>query len=128
LARHCGGGSLTSGTYTVSWTEADDYPNTASVTAKDNEGNADTATDTETVYVTDVLPDISNRQAGRGAEHAAGPGACSRTRCGHHNSVEPVTITAVSDTTSCSRPEALDDLIGQTKIAAGGSLTAAPTR
>ncbi len=47
-------GASTSCSYTVTHTEFGSYENTASVTVKDNEGNSDTATDTETVTVTDV--------------------------------------------------------------------------
>ena len=52
-------GASTSCQYTVSHTEAGIYPNTASVTVKDNENNAASDTDDATVTVTDVQPTIT---------------------------------------------------------------------
>jgi len=46
-------------TYSVTHTEAGTYPNTASVTVKDNENNTATDSDNKTVTVTDVLPTIA---------------------------------------------------------------------
>ena len=54
-----GAGLSTSCSYTVTHTDAGSYPNTASVTVEDNEGNPASDDDDETVTVTDVAPDIS---------------------------------------------------------------------
>ncbi len=53
-----GASATTSCTYTVSQTEAGTYPNDASVTVEDNEGNPASSSSSASVSVTDALPAV----------------------------------------------------------------------
>ena len=52
-------GQVITKSYTVERTEAGTYPNSASVTVRDNEDNTATDSDSETVAVTDVEPTVT---------------------------------------------------------------------
>jgi uncharacterized repeat protein (TIGR01451 family) len=83
--------------YTVERTDAGIYPNTAQVTVVDSIGTAATAQDDQSVEVTDVLPVIVvTKTASTGYVEA--PGAdVEFTFVVRNLSVEPVTITSLSD-------------------------------
>ncbi len=111
-------GANTSCTYTVTRTNAGSYPNDASVTVQDNEGNSASDTDSESVSVTDVLPTIALDKSVVPATYAEPGGVFTFTLTITNTSVENVTITGLTDDNGLSA-ECLA-LIG-TSIAAGGN-------
>ena len=74
-----GAGEWVSVSYPVTHTEAGLYKNTASVTVKDNEGNAASDTDSESVEVTDVLPTVDSPRTSR-RPRCPSPAASSLSR------------------------------------------------
>ena len=97
-------------TYTVSHTEAGSYDNTASVTVVDNEFNQASDEDSETVTVTDVMPVVDLTKDVTPATLAEPGGPFHFTLTITNNSVENVTITALTDDNPL--PAACTDLIG----------------
>jgi uncharacterized repeat protein (TIGR01451 family) len=90
-------GESTSCTYTVSHIDFGSYPNTASITVKDNEGNEAGASDDETIAVTDVLPVITVDKSANPTAVPETGGDVVFTFVVTNGSVEPVTITELSD-------------------------------
>ena len=93
-------GGSTSCQYTASHTEAGSYPNTASVTVKDNENNHGHAPPTTTtVTVTDVQPTLTVLKTGGPVASVNEPGATVVfTFKVTNTAVEPVTIATLTDT------------------------------
>jgi hypothetical protein len=104
-------GQAVSCTYSVTHTEAGAYPNTASVSVVDNEGNTASDSDSETVIVTDVLPVVDLVKDVTPASLAEPGGAFNYTLTITNNSVENVTITALTDDNPL--PAECSALIGQ---------------
>ena len=113
------GGSL-SCTYSVTHTDEGTYPNTASVTVEDDDGNSASDSDNETVTVTDVLPTVDLVKDVTPATLPEPGGAFNYTLTIYNTSVEPVVVTVLTDTNPLSA--ACTSLIGQT-IPVGGSLS-----
>ena len=111
-------GTSTSCTYTATHTNAGTYPNDASVTVQDNEGNSASDTDSESVSVTDVLPTVDLVKTAVPVTLAEPGGAFTFTLTITNTSVEPVTITALTDDNPLSAE--CNALVG-TSLAAGGS-------
>lgn len=84
--------------YTSSHTEAGTYYNTASVTVQDDEGNSASDIDTETVMVLDMLPIIDIAKSANVSSLPEPGGLFTYTLFIQNNSVEPVTITSLTDT------------------------------
>ncbi len=91
------GGSI-SASYSVTKTEPGVYPNTATVTAEDNEGNPATDADSESVSVSDVPPAVDLVKSVTPASANEPQGVFTYTLTITNKSVEPVTITALTDT------------------------------
>ncbi len=91
--------------YPVTHTEAGTYDNDASITVMDNEFNEASASDDQTVTVTDVLPTIMVTKT---ADPTAVPetgGECDLHLHGQeHQREEPVTITCLTDTCTARWP------------------------
>jgi hypothetical protein len=115
------GGSV-SCTYSVTHTEPGSYPNTASVTVQDDDGKTASDTDNETVAVTDVIPTVDLVKDVTPATRVEPGGAFDYTLTIYNTSLEPVTLTALTDTNAL--PTSCTDLIGQT-IPVGGSVSCA---
>ncbi len=115
-------GASTSCTYSVPHTDAGSYPNTASVTVKDNELGEASAEDSETVTVTDVAPSVSLDKSVDDNEKPEPGGTFNFTLTITNASVETVTITALTDDNALSA-ECLA-LIGTT-LDAGASASCA---
>jgi len=88
------------------------------VTVKDNENNSVTATDNESVAVTDTLPTVALTKTVDSASKAEPGGVFTYTLSVKNTSIEEVTITALTDSNPLS-PEC-QALVG-TKLAAGAS-------
>ena len=102
--------------YPVTHTEAGLYKNTSSVTVKDNEGNAASDTDSESVEVTDVLPTIDITKDVSPDSMAEPGGDFTYKLTLTNTSVEPVEITVLSDD-KYDLPAEIDDLVGTTLAA-----------
>ena len=111
-------GATVSCTYTVNHTEPGTYNNTASVTVTDNEGNPATDTDSESVSVTNVAPAVDLVKSVTPASRPEPGGSFDYTLSITNNSVEQVTITALSDDNPL--PAGCTSLVGTT-LAAGAS-------
>ncbi len=111
-------GAGTSCTYTVSHTEAGTYNNTANITVSDNDGNTGSASDSESVTVTDVLPTVTLDKSVLPASIAEPGGAFTYTLTITNTSLESVTITALTDDNPLSA--ACTALIGS-NLAAGAN-------
>ncbi|MBI3241017.1 MAG: hypothetical protein HYZ49_01825, partial [Chloroflexi bacterium] len=95
-------GAWASCEYTANHTDAGQYDNTASVTVQDNEQNPAGDTDDETVTVTDVLPSVALDKSVTPGELPMPGGDFTFTLTITNNSVEDVTITALTDTNALS--------------------------
>ena len=95
-------GASVSCTNPITHTEAGIYPNTAGVTVKDNENNTASASDSETVTVTDVKPTVDLTKSAVPATLPEPGGVFTFTLSIHNTSVEAVTITALTDTNALS--------------------------
>jgi len=95
-------GASTSCQYTVTHTDAGSYPNTASVTVRDNENNTASDTKNETVEVTDVMPTVRLTKAATPTSLPEPGGVFSYTLTIENSSAEAVTITALTDTNALS--------------------------
>ena len=95
-------GASASCTYTVSHTDAGSYANTASVTVQDDEGNSASDSDDETAEVTDVAPSVTLDKSASPASLPEPGGIFTFTLAITNNSVETVTITALTDTNALS--------------------------
>ena len=113
-------GQSVSCTYDVNQTEAGTYPNTASVTVADNEQNPASASDSETVTVTDVKPTVDLTKTAVPATLPEPGGVFTFTLSIHNTSVEAVTITALTDTNALS---AQCLALINTAIPAGGTVS-----
>ena len=111
-------GASTSCTYSVTHSEAGTYPNTASVTVQDNEGGSASDSDSQSVSVTDVLPSVTLDKTVTPASRNEPGGSFDYTLTITNNSVETVTITALTD--SNALPADCTDLIGDS-LAPGAS-------
>jgi uncharacterized repeat protein (TIGR01451 family) len=111
-------GASVSCTYTVTHTDAGSYNNTANVTVEDDEQNQASASDDEMVEVTDVAPTVDLVKSASPASLPEPGGLFTFTLTLTNTSVEPVTITALTDTNTLSQ-ECLD-LVGDT-LAPGAS-------
>ncbi len=111
-------GASTSCTYAVTHTEAGTYPNTASVTVADNEGNPASDSDNETVTVTDVMPTVTLTKSATPSTWPEPGGAFEFTVEITNTSVEEVTIVHFTDT----QTDECDYLVG-TVLAIGGSVS-----
>ena len=109
------GGSY-SFTYTVNHTEANTYPNDASVTVEDNEKNKASANASAEVKVTDVLPKVKLTKSADPLSLSEPGGDFTFTIVITNESVEEVTITEFTDSNSPVLPVGL---IG-TYLAANG--------
>ncbi|HEX6850742.1 MAG TPA: hypothetical protein VF139_04985, partial [Candidatus Polarisedimenticolaceae bacterium] len=109
-------GASVSCNYDVTHTESGTYPNTASVTVSDNEGNTASDSDNETVSVVDVLPTVDLTKSVSPSSYAEPGGTFTFTLTVKNTSPELVTITALTD--DYPLPAACTGLIGQT-LAAG---------
>ena len=110
--------------YDITQTEAGTYPNTATVTVTDNEGGTDTASDNETVTVTDTPPVVEIDKTVDPATITEPGGVFTFTLTIKNLGVEPFEITSLSDTNLASPyPAEVAALIGQT-VPVGGSLSA----
>ena len=109
--------------FTATYTHTDDgvYPNTVTAKAVDDDQNEATATADASVTVTDVLPTVTLTKTADPITRAAPGGVFVFTLTITNTSVEPVTVTELTDDYPLSA-EALA-LIGQT-IPAGGSISA----
>jgi uncharacterized repeat protein (TIGR01451 family) len=83
--------------YTVVHTDAGVYPNTATVTVRDNENNTATGRDVATVTVNDALPLVSLRKTAGPTRLDEPGGSFAFTLTVTNNGVEPVTIAELSD-------------------------------
>jgi uncharacterized repeat protein (TIGR01451 family) len=110
-------GASASCTYTVSHTDAGSYSNTASVTVEDDEGNPASASDDETVAVTDVKPSIDVEKTANPASVDEPGGLVTFTVVVTNNSIEPVTLDSLTD-------DVHGNLDGQGDCATGGSIAA----
>ncbi len=108
----------TSCTYSVTHTDAGTYPNTASVTVTDNEGNPASDSDSQSVSVTNTLPTVTLDKTVTPASRPEPGGSFDFTLTITNTSAEPVTITALSDDNPL--PAACTNLIGD-PLAAGAS-------
>ncbi len=113
-------GASTSCAYTVTHTEAGVYDNTADVIVTDNEGDTASDTDDASVTVTPVAPVVDLEKVVSPASLAEPGGVFTYTLTITNNSVEAVTITALTDDNPLS-PEC-DALVGDT-LAVGASVS-----
>jgi hypothetical protein len=88
---------LLPGTFTKTYTDAGSYTNIATAYAQDNEGNEASDTDTQTVTVKDVLPDISIKTANKSVISFSGE-EVEFTFVITNHSVEDVVIYSIYDT------------------------------
>ncbi|MDF1595162.1 MAG: SdrD B-like domain-containing protein [Acidimicrobiia bacterium] len=86
--------------YTVAHSEAGSYDNTASVTVEDNDGNSASDEAAETVTVVDVLPTVELAKSAVPSSLPEPGGDFVFTLTITNTSVEPVTITDLSDSQS----------------------------
>lgn len=91
------GGQITIN-YSVPHAQAGVYNNTATVTVIDNESNTANDSDTETVTVRDMLPEISIVKSVDTATMSEPGGNFNYTLVIENNTVEEVTITSLTDT------------------------------
>ena len=110
-------GGTVSCTYQVSHTAVGSYPNTASVTVKDNENDLASDSDTKTVTVTDIPPTVDLTKSVTPLTLPEPGGTFNYTLTIHNTSTEAVTITALTDTNALSAE--CQALVGTT-LAAGG--------
>jgi len=90
-------GASTSCSYTTSHTDAGTYTNTASVTVQDNEGSTASDTGSALVTVTDTPPTVTLDKSVTPASLPMPGGSFTFTLTITNTSVEPVTITALTD-------------------------------
>src|SRR5690606_7904306 len=83
--------------YSVTFTDDGQYVNYADVTVTDNEGSTVSDDDVVTVTVTDMLPDVALVKSVTPTTLPEPGGAFTFTLLITNNSVEPVTITALTD-------------------------------
>jgi LPXTG-site transpeptidase (sortase) family protein len=114
-----GAGFTTSCTYTVNHTEPGIYNNTASVTVTDNEGNPATDTDSESISVTNIAPAVTLVKTVTPASRPEPGGFFDYTLTITNNSVEIITITALTDTNTLSTE--CTDLIGDSLAVGAGT-------
>ncbi|NWF67581.1 MAG: cadherin-like domain-containing protein, partial [Chloroflexi bacterium] len=97
---------LVSCTYTVTFTDAGTFDNTATVTVTDDEQTTGTDDDEESVTVADVLPTVTITKSADPTTRPEPGGDFVYTLTITNTSPEPVTITALSDdyplSTECS--------------------------
>jgi|GEM_PF-4762282 len=116
-------GASTSCQYTAVYTQPGTYPNTASVTVKDNEGNPASAQASASVQVTDVTPTPADVEVVKDASPTSVPepgGVVTFTVQVTNQAVEPLTLTALVDDVhgdldgrgTCDVPQTLG--VGQT--------------
>ena len=121
-------GQQVSCTYTVARTARGTYPNTASTTVQDDEGNSASDTDSSSVTVTDVLPTITVDKSVSPTTLLLSGGSATFTVKVTNTSPESVTLTALVDNKfgnlngqgTCSVP--------QTLAANGGTYTCSFTK
>lgn len=90
-------GEVVSCTYTATFTDAGVYPNTAEVTVEDDEDNPASDSDGASVAITDVLPSIiATKTADDNSVPETGQ-TVAFTFTVTNTSIEPVTITELSD-------------------------------
>ncbi len=91
-------GGIKTCSYTVAYTNAGSYENTAYVLVTDNEGSTGDDSDSETVTVTDVLPDITvTKKADPTSVPETGAGGVYYTFRVTNIGPEAVTISSLSD-------------------------------
>jgi len=95
-------GATTSCTYTINHTEPGTFLNSASVTVTDNEGNPATDTDSESISVTNIAPAVTLVKSVTPAFRPEPGGSFDYTLTITNNSVEQVSITALTDTNTLS--------------------------
>ena len=100
-------------------TEAGTYPDTATATGKDNEGNTATGSDSARSTVTDVKPTVDITKSATPSKLPWPGGTFTFTLTIKNTSIEPVTITALTDTNINPVP---GGLVGKT-LAAGETKT-----
>jgi len=116
-------GASTSCQYTTVYTLPGTYPNTASVTVKDNEGNPASAQASASVQVTDVVPTPADVVVVKDASPTSVPepgGLVTFTVRVTNHAVEPLTLITLTDSIhgdlagqgNCTVPQTLD--VGQT--------------
>jgi len=110
-------GDTVSCTYTVSHTDAGSYDNTASVTVADNEGNPASDSDTATVTVTNVMPDISITKTASPTSVPETGGDVTFAFVVTNDGFEDVTLTSLTDSV-------FGDLNGQGDCVTGGLILA----
>ena len=98
-------------TYDITRTDAGVYPNTASVTVQDNEGSTASDSDSKSVTMVDVKPTVDITKSASPTKLPWPGGEFTFTLTIKNTSVEPVTITALTDTNINPVP---GGLIGQT--------------
>ena len=113
-------GGTVSCTYGVTHTHAGSYSNTASVTVQDNENNTASDSDDETVTVTDELPTVDLTKSASPSTLLEPGGVFTFTLTIKNTSVEPVTITSLTDDDMLST-ECL--ALVATSIPAGGTVS-----
>jgi uncharacterized repeat protein (TIGR01451 family) len=113
-----GGGYTCSFTATISGDAPDVHTNTVTATVEDDEHNSAQDSDSASVTLTDVLPDISVTKVASPTSLPEPGGNFTFTLTITNNSVEQVTITALTDTNTLSSE--CTDLVGDT-LAAGAS-------
>ena len=117
-------GEVITKTYTVTHTEAGAYDNTAAITVMDNEENEASDSDDARATVTDVLPEISVVKEAVPLTLAEPGGTFTYTVTIENDSVEPVTVTTITDSNFAGPlPLTLAALIGQ-EIPVGGEISA----
>ena len=84
-------------TYTQTFTDAGTYPNTASVELSDDDGNPDSDTDSASVRVTDVLPQIQVTKTANPTAVMFSGGNVTFSFTVTNQSVEPVVLTELKD-------------------------------
>jgi uncharacterized repeat protein (TIGR01451 family) len=95
-------GASPSCSYIINHSEAGTYDNTASVTIEDNESNSASDTDSESVTVRDVLPEVAIDKSVDTSSLAEPGGDFTFTLTITNNSVEDVVITALTDDNTLS--------------------------
>ncbi|MBI5951934.1 MAG: VWA domain-containing protein [Chloroflexi bacterium] len=113
-------GGKVSCTYTAIYTEANTYPNAASVTVKDNENNEASDEAEATATVTDEKPAVDLTKEVSPLSQPEPGGLFTYTLTIENKSVEKVTITALTDTNALSAE--CTALVG-TELAVGGKVS-----
>ncbi|MGZ9277055.1 MAG: VWA domain-containing protein [Candidatus Limnocylindrales bacterium] len=104
-------------TYQVTHAEPGTYPNTASVTVADDDGNTASATDDRSVQVTDVQPTISVDKTASPLTRPEPGGSFTFTVVVTNTSFESVTISSLTD-------NVYGNLVGKGTCATGATLAA----